>query len=341
MDYWHEALMTGTWTSSKGQKLTIDEQYIDDIVANFQDRGEQIPIDVNHRLDEAAGWVRDMRRDGGKLLFMPEWNDLGRSLVAGRVYRFVSVSLAQDKSLVSISLTNFPAVKGLRPLSFSIDGTSYSFSAEEIMPEDTTKATVVDGKRPGAPVTPPAGGTKQPTADATVDFAAQIETLRTELTTAFAQQLASFQEQIKGAAGDLEQQRTTVMADLMQRWRDEQEIAAFSQTITSTGRHALPVTANAVADLLGELPAPYRGRVRKMMEDIASAGTVDFSEVGTSAEGTAKAALPRQYAPILDAFVKQGGSVASFFDLNADLLGPASRYDLAAFTTKPEDHNNG
>jgi phage I-like protein len=76
-----------------------------------------VPIDILHRREEAAGWVRSVYQQDGKLFAVPEWNNLGKQLVGDKMYRYLSATIDLARNVLrSISLVNFPAVKGLRPV---------------------------------------------------------------------------------------------------------------------------------------------------------------------------------------------------------------------------------
>lgn len=117
-----EFLKTGTFVDMWGQEVVIDRDVLDGLVANF-DAGtaeQHVPIDVDHEFAEAAGWIRSVFRDGEKLLMDPVWTDLGKELVASKRYKYVSAAMNLDEqALVAVSLVNFPAVKGLKPVELS------------------------------------------------------------------------------------------------------------------------------------------------------------------------------------------------------------------------------
>jgi hypothetical protein len=117
-----EVLRVGEFIDRHGRRVTISENDLDSFVAMFEagEAGQEVPVDVDHEKSEAAGWVRRVWREGQKLLAEIDWNDLGRKLVGDRIYRYLSATIdLQRKVIKSISLVNFPAVKGLKPVELS------------------------------------------------------------------------------------------------------------------------------------------------------------------------------------------------------------------------------
>jgi hypothetical protein len=119
---WIEVLRIGQFTDRNGKRVTIVGEDLDAYVTAFEENaaGQEIPVDIDHEFGEAAGWLRGMRRAGEVLEALPEWNELGRQLVGDRVYRYISATIdLAAKIIKSVSLVNFPAVKGLAPVELS------------------------------------------------------------------------------------------------------------------------------------------------------------------------------------------------------------------------------
>ena len=117
-----EVLRPGTFIDRNGKTVEIAEEDLDAFVANFEEgaAGQDVPVDVLHERAEAAGWVKRIFREGEKLLAEVEWNELGMQLVGDKVYRYLSATIDMGKKLIkSISLVNFPAIKGLSPVELS------------------------------------------------------------------------------------------------------------------------------------------------------------------------------------------------------------------------------
>lgn len=115
-----EFLRTGTFTDMHGRRVTIDGELLDGLVSNFDAgaAGQEVPIDILHQQAEAAGWIAGIWREEDRLFGAADWNELGINLVKGKIYRYLSATIdLANKVLLSISLCNFPAVKGLAPVS--------------------------------------------------------------------------------------------------------------------------------------------------------------------------------------------------------------------------------
>ncbi len=160
---------------------------------------------------------------------------------------------------------------------------------------------------------------------------------RDEVVAQFRQQadaeIASIRKQLNDLLGDLQAQRQAAVADFMSQVRTERQIAEFSERVTSTGSHAIPAKPADVAAVLSALPAANREAVQNLLESIYASGTVDFSEMGTSAGKaiTETVQLSSEWQQVLRSHINTGGTVDEFFSLNADLLGDKGKYDLSAF----------
>lgn len=117
-----EFLMEGEFPDRFGREVKITETDLDEYVANFlaHAAGQDVPIDVDHEKAAAAGWVKRVWRQGKKLFAEPDWNKLGKDLVGNKIYLYLSATLdIKNKIIKSISLVNFPAIKGLKPVELS------------------------------------------------------------------------------------------------------------------------------------------------------------------------------------------------------------------------------
>jgi phage I-like protein len=117
-----EVLRTGAFLDMHHREVVIDAAFLDGLIENFEagTAGQEIPIDVDHEKGDAAGWIRRIWREDERLYAEIEWNSLGEQLVGDRVYRYVSAFLdVANQVLRSVSLVNFPAVKGLAPVELS------------------------------------------------------------------------------------------------------------------------------------------------------------------------------------------------------------------------------
>lgn len=117
-----EILRTGVFTDRNGKEVTITADDLDSFITNFTAgaAGQDVPIDIDHKREEAGGWIKSLQREGDKLIGVVDWNELGRQLVGGKVYRYLSATIdLANKVIKSVSLVNFPAVKGLKAVELS------------------------------------------------------------------------------------------------------------------------------------------------------------------------------------------------------------------------------
>lgn len=140
MNEWIEVLKTGTHTASSGEKVTIDDAYLQRIAANYDAGHHEAPLVLGHPKDNspAYGWIEALKVDGGKLLaklkqVAPELRELVRE---GR-FKHRSASIYSDLDGKGPYLRHIgflgaqpPAIKGLAPVSFG-DGAAVSFEFEE------------------------------------------------------------------------------------------------------------------------------------------------------------------------------------------------------------------
>lgn len=338
-----EAIRTGQFVDMNGRNITIDIALLDAIVENFANNraGQEIPIDLNHERKEAAGWLLGVRRLNDSLFVAPNWNDLGVQLIYSKQYRYVSCTIdLEGKFLVSVSLTNFPAVNNMRPIELSLmnDGASSSIIVLFQKPEETSMAdtSVKEGTPPAEPIKAPPAELSNPATPASATVTSDVPK-RDDVIAQFRQQadaeIAAIKAQLTELLGDLEAQRKTAVADFMTQVRTERQIAEFSERITSTGRHAIPAKPTDVVAVLSALPPANREAVQTLLEAIYANGTVDFGETGTSAGKavTDTVQLSADWQRVLRSYLSKGGSVDEFFADNADLLGGKGKYDLSAF----------
>ena len=117
-----EIIRTGDFIDRNGQEVEITAADLDALVANFQagEAGQDVPIDIDHERASAAGWLKTLFREGDRLLGTIEWNDLGKQLVGDKIYKYLSALISlPDNIIKAVSLVNFPAVKGLKPIELS------------------------------------------------------------------------------------------------------------------------------------------------------------------------------------------------------------------------------
>lgn len=347
-----EVLRVGTFTDGRGRKVTITEADLDQFVANFNSgaAGQEIPFDIDHEFSQAAGWLRGLERRNDILLAMPEWNDLGVELIQKKIYRYISATIDMAKKVIaSLSLVNFPAVKGLAPIQLSENteptggehpifgaplASLFFFSSNQETTTMTEDTNLQDGaenqggqsnQQPAAqnPATQQEGGQQEQSA-----VNGLLATLRQQM----AAEITQFQAAMAAEIAKLSEQRSAMVATTLAQLREEQELAQLSMKLTSTGNNALPTTPNELQALLTAIPQPQRQSVIALLENIYRSGLVTFSEVGTSNQRQQTNELGPEMAAVLSAHLAEGGKIEDFFNVNADLLGPMASYDLRKFT---------
>lgn len=437
-------LRTGSFRDSRGREFVITVDLLDALVRNFEGNAaaQEIPVDIMHRKDEAAGWINRIYRVGEVLYAQPNWNGLGRQLVGDKIYRYVSATIDMaGRVLRSISLTNFPAVTDLTPLELSA-ATEQDQDPDLFVEVDTASTTAAPGTEPtsdpddieaGAadPAQPPAapdatepevptqeepdttnpdsveatapadpvpvkepsmskqqsapekdpkqpvdsGGTATPPADTptpeTVEAsaapsqpksepksepkaqsAAETKTEPASPVTAdsaaelvatvrgmFQAELSSFQSQVAEIVATAQQEAAALtkemVADFKSALREEQDLTELSHSLTSVGRHALPVDEETLLGVLKSVPKNVRGDVVNILQAVAESGTVDFSEIGTSAADKTppkKATMDSGLQGMLAEWVEEGGTVDEWFKANSDVVGDKDQYDLSDFS---------
>jgi hypothetical protein len=125
-----EILKVGT-IHDRGLKIT--EDMLNDFVKNFDEGvyGTEIQVNLGHvREGEAAGWIKSLSIQDGKLFAHVEWTPLGQEKISSKQFRYTSSELALSYThpttgdkvknvLIGVALTNIPAVKGMAPVELS------------------------------------------------------------------------------------------------------------------------------------------------------------------------------------------------------------------------------
>ena len=119
----------------EGEDLIFDKAAAETIIAAFEERGNQLPIDYHHHtLDAektdseaeapAAGWIRGLEWVDGEGLYATgvEWTDKARGQIEAREFKYYSPVLYSSKKtgkwaeLHSVALTNRPRTKRMSEL---------------------------------------------------------------------------------------------------------------------------------------------------------------------------------------------------------------------------------
>lgn len=290
-------LRTGTFTDSSGRAFTFGPEHLQSIVGNYARRPNP-PITESHDYGRATGRIVGVKTDasGEHLYGSPRWNTTGRQLLSDQVYDGFSCELDPDDAggfvLIGGSLTNYPAVKGLRPVTLSAPPIDPPTIKEIPMAEETLEAVVTP------PVVPPTTTTAAPAVSAPDSpiFQAQMQA-------ALSQMQAQY---------ELQAQRALESAQLQfERWKTEQaqqtEIAQFSQHVTAATLqrpYALPLDADRVAKFMAMIPAEARKEARAIFEQVLTAGLVSFEELGSQGAGAGDVDAVQAYEDALAAELK-------------------------------------
>lgn len=123
-----EALRDGNFTDMRGNGLVVPPERLGELVKNTNDYIAQgskdgngspvgLPIDIRkHENGDAAGWIMAAALSAkGIVELVPKWTELGLEAVGKGIQRLFSATVDPVKwRIVGGSLTNWPAVKGLR-----------------------------------------------------------------------------------------------------------------------------------------------------------------------------------------------------------------------------------
>jgi hypothetical protein len=304
-------LRTGTFTGQTGVAVTFEPEHIQSIVQNFQaGKRRKPPITERHDWGRAIGRMLDLWTDaaGENLYSLPKWTTSGRQLLSEEIYDGFSVELDADESggyvLIGGSLTNYPAVDGLEPVTLSAPPiervqdlhaggavlsadfndplVAPSAPSSPARPHTTTPSqetpimaepldTTPDVVAPAPVALPPAPAiplSSDPGMQARLDaYIAQINQRNEQITQqAFAQASAEFERKMR----ELEQ-------------RSQIEAFARQRTVTTADQpYAVPCTADELASLLTETPASVRGKWQALLSRITTSGLLSFDEIGSS-----------------------------------------------------------
>ena len=325
-----EFLRVGTFIDAHGREVEISEDVLDALVTNFaaNEAGQEVPIDVNHERDQAAGWVTRVWRDGDRLLANVDWNELGSGMVGQRVYRYLSATLDMArKVLKSISLVNFPAVKGLRPVELSEGVVAIELqeglldrilaAIRAVFPE----AAAQDGDSEEDVDAGESGGDS----DHEEDGAMTDEELREQVRQEILTEMATEQRTRTELRAEV---RTEVEAEQREEMARRQTLTQFAEEICG-GDAGLSADPAELVELMAGMDETQLASVQAVLR----AKVVDFSERGSSRKGRGDSkALPAELREQLQIWVGAGQSIAEFFSVNADVVeGKMVEYDLSEF----------
>ena len=298
----------GTFTDMNGRETSFTQDDVAGIVSRFSKR-RKLPITERHDFGQAIGRVQDVWADAdGNLFGLPKWNAKGKSLLEDEIYDGFSCELDRDEhgwTLIGGSLTNYPAVGGLEPVTLSapplqtIEPVSQSEETQVLAAEFAAELDYAPA--PPAPV-PARADTNQPTQEHTSMSDPVVEpvtlaapsippitdpALQSRLDAILAQREASLEQQQRAFEARVQAEFERRLLETEQR----NTIRAFAHARTMTTAeqpYAIPGTASELEQLLLETPAQVRGKWQALLTRICTAGAVSFDEIGSSGDGGAE-----------------------------------------------------
>lgn len=291
-------LRPGTFTDMYGRESTFDAPAISAIVSRYQ-AGYRAnpPITESHDYGRAVGRIANVWSDGaGNLYGEPRWNSTGQQLLAEAVYDGFSCELERvgdGWALIGGSLTNYPAVDGLQPVTLSAPQPDAALAAP-VQPEETPPMSDQDQALEQllqAPI---------PDAPAVADTAmqAQINAYVAQMEARFkAQQEAAFakaQSEFERRIGEMERRR---------------EIESYAQHVTTPTLdrpHALPGTAEQYTTFLASLNAEQRTAAKGLFDAILAGGLVSFEELGSDGDAAPEKSAQEQFEAAVTTKVSTG-----------------------------------
>lgn len=294
----------GVFVDMSGNEVRIAREDLEPIVANTRallaqsSAGLPIDGDQDHDKGRAYGWIKGVELSGDVVTLTPEWTDLGVEAIGKKIKQFFSVTLdLVKKCITGGSLTNWPAITGLKPIELSS-------STEVNMDEETINMIVervlaaLDARAEEMAKKKEADNTPAPVA---MSAAPQMTEAQ------FAQRV-----QAETARGIAEYERRRGLAD-------------FAATIAS--RSALD--GGTLAQALIALPPEQAETWRAILDTTAS---VDFSRIGHNKRAQAqKRALPDYVLADLRAGKIALTDLASP-TMRGVLEAPLEEYDTAEFS---------
>ena len=346
-----EFLRVGTFTDAHGQEVVISDEVLDALVANFaaDQAGQDVPIDVEHKRAEAAGWVTKVWRDGDRLLASVNWNELGERMVGERIYRYMSATIdLARRVLKSISLVNFPAVKGLRPVELSEGVVGIELqegllarimaaiqgvfkAVEDVDGGDDSDGEGGDDGDVEAGETAESGNHESASHEEVGDMTEEeLKKIREEERAKLQTELS---EQRQREAELREEIRTEERAKIEAEMAERAKLREFADEICG-GDAGLSTDPAELVELMAGMDETQLA----LFQAVLQAKVVDFSEAGSSRDGSAGLkTLPEEMAVQLSAWVKEGQTVDEWFELNSDVVdGAQAEYDLSEFEAAGE-----
>lgn len=128
---WKQICKVGEYFGHPQGGYALSQEDLDRMVLNFS---KEVPIDYEHAthnplaaMAPAAGWIKEVKREGDTLLGNTDWNERGKEMIDKREYKYLSPVIdlyAIDKEsgnligpkLISVGLTNIPFMEELEAI---------------------------------------------------------------------------------------------------------------------------------------------------------------------------------------------------------------------------------
>lgn len=357
-----DILRAGTFFDMFGREVIVTGELLDRMVVNFDDgvAKQDVPVDIDHRFAEAAGWVKSLKRDGDHLFAEVEWNELGKQLIGDKVYKYLSSSLSLAAGVLrAVSLVNFPAVKGLSPVELgecrftqdslislreevgdvlrpaaeddpvdlgeSSDSDAEAAPAEGSPVEDEVLAEEEEANEPAEAEEeelPDNDPAPEPDPPAEeTDMSEETTNHGVDIQKLRADLRAEVEADVELAYQQLEQDRQSIVSAALAEARRNREIYTFSLDVTTQG-NGIPATPDELTTMLSAMPDESRKAVQALLRKINQFGLVDFNEQGTEEEAEIKT-LGEDHKESLRLFLEGGGDVKTYFEANPELGSPS------------------
>lgn len=302
-------IRTGTFTDSLGREYTFTSDHIQAMAQNFatMQPKRDLPITEGHDWGRAVGRLtRAWSPDGEHLYGTPVWNSAGQQLLTDGVYDGFSCEIDHVSDLATIcliggSLTNYPAVSGLQPVTLQapVD------AIDDLTPQPE-EITMPDEAVVTSPTTEPATDVAALIASAFQSAnlsGAMTESFRSLFTQQMQAQIDAARDQAR-----LEAQRSIA------EFQAQQQIASFAQHITTptlSRPTALPLEATRIEKFLFSLSGDSRKEGQAILEHILTAGLVSFSELGATGDATQESSAIERYEEAVATEIKNGAKSRS------------------------------
>lgn len=317
----------GTFTDMTGRETTFSQEDVTSIVTRFAAHPRRKPpITERHDFGRAIGRLQKVWSDpAGNLYGLPKWNSDGKTLLENEVYDGFSCELDREGdgwALIGGSLTNYPAVGGLEPVTLAappMDVAEHSstgiIASAFIAPADAagcfahldaptlTEAPTMPApssfSAPSAPVparddttlTQPMQGVLpmsesiEPVTPAAPDIAPLSDpTMQARLDAYVAQINARYEQQQQQVLAQASAEFERRMREMEQRSTIE-TFARRCAATTADQPYAIPAPADELVSLLLETPAAVRGKWQALLTRITQSGLLSFDEIGSSGAG--------------------------------------------------------